>query len=182
MPEKKVPEWLNGYVRDMLVVLNITNPEWRIFTKMEELDDETKATVVIDPIYMNATITIKYGVKPGEDTKQAILHEGVHIVHDPVDIVTRRIFLAVPKAQRKVLRTLYNDAVENFVQRISRALMAYFISKNAHYEQEIDELKAEIRRLSAANNDEERPGAVDRPELGDGLRELLGPGNGTGSK
>jgi hypothetical protein len=153
MSRKKVPDWLNQYVRDMLVVLNISNPEWRVYTRMGKFDGtDTVANVVVDPVYMNATITFEEGTKPGEDTKQTVLHEGIHIVHDPVDNVMRRIFHTVPKDQRKVLRTLYDDAIENFVQRLSRALMAYFISKNEQHEQEINELKAEIRRLSAADH------------------------------
>jgi hypothetical protein len=181
MSNKKVPEWLNQYVRDMLVVLNISNPEWRVFTKMGKFENEdTTAAVNVDPVYMNATITFRTDLKPGEDTKQAVLHEGIHIIHDPVDLIMRRVLRTVPKSRRKVLSTLYDDAIENFVQRLSRALMAYFISKNYHYEQEINELKAEIQRLSAANNDQEWAGAVDRPELTNSLRELPARSNGGG--
>lgn len=108
------PEWLTDLVQDTRRLLGIGD-DWHVFVEMKHMSESNGSTQA-DSVYLNADLCFSTKLAPGELSRQVVAHELLHVAHQEIDSVVERMCVC------PLVRVMYDEAVERFCQRITRAL------------------------------------------------------------
>lgn len=121
----ETPQWMTDAAQDARALLGIDDG-WRIVLELSDApggDASNNASAACDPVYLNATIEVSPDLLEGDDGRRVILHEMLHVALSPL---YRVLYLGTrhqAKAAKRALRDQYNDAEEQIIQRMSRAML-----------------------------------------------------------
>lgn len=129
---RPVPEWMEQEIQKARLTFGIDD-FWLIFAGITQNPDGTRTAngaAIVDPIYLQATIELNSNLKTGSIATRTILHEVGHVAMFEIDhLVEQYILRAVlDDTQAEVLRQMYKNAVERFLQRLTRG-----IERNENY-------------------------------------------------
>lgn len=123
----QAPAWLMAYslkVKDALWL-----SEWHVTVKMDDLSGEASGGIVTADCtpstpYLSAVIRFdpKHFQGPTREAKTIIIHEYLHIVLGRTQRVADRTMKLTPKKCRGFLDEMRNDACEETIERLARAL------------------------------------------------------------
>lgn len=126
---REIEYWLSRLRLDNWMVI------YRDMADVQDLSDEEKrgmvAYVQTYPSYLTAVLYLNYDlIKEGNvseaELKDTACHEVVHMVLSRMThFVDQRLFPLVPKRDHKVLRDLFEDAVESVTTHLSRTVMSH---------------------------------------------------------
>lgn len=125
MSDTETPQWMTDAAQDARTLLGIDDG-WRIVLQLSDApggDASNNASAACDPVYLNATIEVSPDLLEGDDGRRVILHEMLHVALSPL---YRVLYLGTrhqARAVRRALRDQYNDAEEQIIQRMSRAML-----------------------------------------------------------
>lgn len=125
MSDTETPQWMTDAAQDARTLLGIDDG-WRIVLELSDApggDAANNGAAACDPVYLNATITLSPNLQDDDDGRRVILHEMLHVALSPL---YRVLYLGTrhqAKAARHALRDQYNDAEEQIIQRMSRAML-----------------------------------------------------------
>lgn len=122
-----VPDWIIKHAQAARDLHGLGGAEWHFFIEMNDRPgghDEFDGVCSPDANYQNANIEIKRSIPDNERGREVIYHEVAHVAHADIDQVVERIWKALPKKERKLYEALYREAVERFITRSTRALLA----------------------------------------------------------
>jgi hypothetical protein len=131
------PEWIIRHVQDARDLFGIGGPEWHIYVELNDRpngSDSYNGFASVDYRYLNANIEFNRGLEDDEVGQQVIYHEVLHISHQVVDDVALDAINRLPEAEQEIYRQLYKDAVEQFIQRVSRSIVYRLRPANAEGE------------------------------------------------
>ena len=83
--------------------------------------DNADGHCALEARYLKATITIRRGLD-AEREREVILHELFHVALAPIDLANDRIIELLPEGLRDHGETLFGDAEEQVIERLTRAM------------------------------------------------------------
>lgn len=122
-----VPDWMIRHIQDARELFGIGGADWHVTVLLSDRPgghDDCDGFISCDPVYQNANIEMAHTVKDDETGRAEIYHEVLHAALENVARVADAAIGELPKRQRRIYRKLYRDAVENFVQTMSRSLVS----------------------------------------------------------
>jgi len=123
----EAPEWLVELVQDTRRLLGVGG-DWHVNLRVVDSphDDPTNsAAVTPDGVYLIATIEVARDVENSDEGRRIVMHEVMHIAHTELDLIVSQILAGLPKRERRRFRKLYEDGVERFLQRTTRAMVRH---------------------------------------------------------
>ena len=122
-----VPAWLIKHIQDARSLFGVGGSEWHVYVVMVNEPggcSELNGFCKVDAVYLNADLEFKSDLSDDDIGRNAAYHEVLHIVHQEVDQVAFMALNRLGKKQRKILKQVYREAVERFIQRMSRSITA----------------------------------------------------------
>jgi len=120
------PEWITEYAQDCRQLLGIGD-EWQITlttTDKPDGDSVNGGAAHIDAQYLNATVEVNTSFQElSDDARQLILHEMMHVSLANYRMVIDQLFFTMPEHMQTLGRIMISQAEEQYIQRISRALL-----------------------------------------------------------
>lgn len=118
-----VPDWVLDYAQDCRRLLGIDDG-WRITFTMTDppAGEQWAGQTQYDTAYLNATVELAASLVDGAAGRQVILHELLHVALAPLYGAAEYAWRTAGSAEGLLLRSVYNDAEENVIQRMSRAM------------------------------------------------------------
>lgn len=118
-----VPEWIVDYISNLSVLWWLDH--WHIFVKMADKpadSDDTGGCTTVDQAYLNAEITLRRGIDD-DQMRRIIMHEMLHVVLGRIDQAIAQVFTMLPNKQAVLAFRLVQDAEEETIQHLVRALI-----------------------------------------------------------
>lgn len=126
MPEKELtpPLWIADLVTSTRSSIGVGSG-WRINVSMIDPppgDPLLGGECDMTPEYLDAELRFYHGIKDDAEGRRIVIHEVGHVLLGEIEWIVSCILGRVNKAERKILRQLYDDVVERTVQRLTRAI------------------------------------------------------------
>ena len=121
-----MPDWAVERLQRCIEVFGLS--QWYISLDWADKpggDDSMLAVTYIDARYRNANIELQRGTTE-EKGKKALIHEALHVAFGPMEQAIIRIKEVVPSKLQKHAEELYNDALEQSIEGLARAMSAHF--------------------------------------------------------
>ena len=102
--------------------------EWHITAKLSDKPNgsaDTAGSALTNFKYLNASLEFIDTLQPGNEAKAIVLHELGHVAHAEIDDAVDFILAQVDEDRRGHFRELYDEALERYLQRLSRSLVFY---------------------------------------------------------
>jgi hypothetical protein len=122
--ETAVPAWVKEYAIDVRLLLGIDDG-WHIIIKMVDEPSGRRifnGSASYDSAYLNAQIELANDLEDNAEGRRVILHELFHVALAQMYQAAEYAFGQLPKKRRRLVRKVYNDAEEQFIQRATRAM------------------------------------------------------------
>ena len=121
-----IPDWLFDCVQEVRDLFGLGGVEWSFCVKLSDKPggrDNWEGSAATDYQYLDARLEFTDCIKPGNDAREAVLHEVGHVAHAEIDGVVDMILRQLDDERRSHFTELYTGAVERYLQRLSRALV-----------------------------------------------------------
>lgn len=122
----KVPDFLISYIQQARDLFGLGGAEWHITAKLSDKPNgsaKTAGSASTDYQYLNASLEFIDTLEAGSEAREIVLHEIGHVAHAEVDNAVDFLLVQVDEDRREHFRELYNEAVERYLQRLSRSLV-----------------------------------------------------------
>lgn len=121
-----VPDWIAAYARDVRRLLGVGD-DWHIWLDLVDRpdgDEDTDGCTHLEERYLKARIALRKGIESDDRMRAVIMHELLHCALAPIDLSFDRVFDLVPNRLRTHAILLKQDAFEQAIERLTRALQA----------------------------------------------------------
>lgn len=143
------PDWIEKYVAKWQKFLHLT--QWRITSKMSLAPGDSTSTAAVCSQVQNiaeAHLIFRADAEPGQYWEETILHEILHIAHGHVDQAIYNVaLLGMPQGERDKSYQVYCDAMEKFVDGLSKLLWQLEQQAKSSQETNQNEPATERRRI-----------------------------------
>lgn len=132
-----VKDWMVERIQEARELFGVGGADWHVRARLSDKplgDAENDGSCQVDAVYLNATIELQPDMENNEAGRAIIYHEVLHVAHEEVDRAARAMMDRLPRKERKLLRKVYYEAVERFVQRTSRSVCAGVAPKEENHE------------------------------------------------
>ena len=123
-----LPDFLLAYIQQGRDLFALGGAEWHITAKLSDKPNGNPAcagSAKTDFKYLNASLEFADTLEPGPSTRGIVLHELGHVAHAEIDNAVDFILAQMDEERRDHFRELYDEAVERYLQRLSRSLVCY---------------------------------------------------------
>ncbi len=141
MSEEEQPHWPSERAKatfnEVRALLGIDDG-WHLWLREADKPgdyDNADGHCALEARYLKATVTIRRGLDTDRE-REVILHELFHVALAPIDLANDRIIELLPEALREHGETLFADAEEQVIERLTRAMT---LVKYKYPEQPTDE-------------------------------------------
>jgi hypothetical protein len=120
-----LPEWLTDYTQDCRKLFGLD--EWQIAVKFSETPPEYRDAVrwygdaMHDPCSLTATIRLHFDATD-EEQRDTLMHEMLHLALSLLNLANARIVELLPERLQDHANTLFSNALEQAIVRLTRAL------------------------------------------------------------
>lgn len=128
--ETPIPTWAEEELQNARLVFGVGN-DWHVYANwvtVTQAGKESDGSCKADCVYLTANIDLRNKLEQGKYSQRVIFHEVGHVAHSEIDNVVENYILesVLDDTQRQFFMSLYSEALERFLQRLTRGLLENF--------------------------------------------------------
>ena len=128
-PNQPIPDWLFAHIQQARDLFGVGGAEWHITAKMSDKpggSSTSDGTCQFNFRYLNATLEFNTSLENNSNGHETAIHEVGHVALAEIEEVVEGIVMQIPEERRDFFREQFGDAIERYLQRISRSFVYHF--------------------------------------------------------